>query len=132
MIQQRGKALQSTGLYQRRFATEVHCFPKLNASPPPAVALSQLLPLRITISLSTMSTSDSYIIQDAPPESSNDTDDVDSLPSSIASSDLSSEEESDAQKEWEASLQQLELMLTMVVVPYVGKYFGRKFAYWSE
>jgi hypothetical protein len=41
-------------------------------------------------------------------------------------------DESDAQKEWEASLQQLELILTMVIVPYTGKYFGRKFAYWSE
>jgi len=29
-------------------------------------------------------------------------------------------------------LQQLELLLTMVVVPYVGKYFGRKCAYWGE
>jgi hypothetical protein len=76
-----------------------------------------------------MSTSDSYIIQDASPESQ---DDLDSLPSSIASSDLGSEEESDAQREWEASLQQLELVLTMVIVPYVGKYFGRKFAYWSK
>jgi hypothetical protein len=77
-------------------------------------------------------TSDSYILQDAPPESSNDQDDVNSLPSSIVSSDLESEEESDAQKEWEASLQQLELLLTMVVVPYLGKYFGRKCAFWSE
>ena len=76
-------------------------------------------------------TSDSYILQDAPPESSNDQDEVDSLPSSTVSSDLDSEEESDAQKEWEASLQQLELLLTMVVVPYIGKYFGRKCAYWS-
>lgn len=82
--------------------------------------------------VSTMSTSDSYILQDAPPESSNDQDEVDSLPSSIVSSDLESEEESDAQKEWEASLQQLELLLTMVVVPYIGKYFGRKCAYWSK
>jgi hypothetical protein len=79
-----------------------------------------------------MSTSDSYIIQDAAPESSNDQDEIDSLPSSIDSSDLDSEEESDAQREWEASLQQLELVLTMVIIPYVGKYFGRKFAYWSE
>jgi hypothetical protein len=79
-----------------------------------------------------MSTSDSYIIQDASPESSNDQDEIDSLPSSIDSSDLNSVDESDAQKEWEASLQQLELILTMVIVPYAGKYFGRKFAYWSE
>jgi len=65
-------------------------------------------------------------------ESSNDQDDLDSLPSSIDSSDLDSEESSDAQKEWEESLQQLELILTMVIIPYAGKYFGRKFAYYSE
>jgi len=78
-----------------------------------------------------MSTSESFIIQDATPESTHDQDEVDSLPSSIDSSELDSEDESDAQREWEASLQQLELMLTMVIVPYAGKYFGRKFAYWS-
>lgn len=65
-------------------------------------------------------------------ESSNEHDDLDSLPSSIDSSDLDSEESSDAQKEWEESLQQLELVLTMVIIPYAGKYFGRKFAYYSE
>lgn len=77
-----------------------------------------------------MSTADSYILQG--PESSNDQDEIDSLPSSPVSSDFSEEDDSDAQKEWEASLQQLELMLTMIIVPYAGKYFGRKFAYWSE
>ena len=63
---------------------------------------------------------------------SSDDDDVDSLPS-ISSGILDSEdeEESDAQKEWEASLEQLQLMLTMVIVPFAGKYLGRKFAYWS-
>lgn len=75
-----------------------------------------------------MSSSDSYIIQDADPEQ----DEIDSLPSSDDSSDLDDEFRSDAQKEWEESLQQLELLLTMVVVPYLGKYFGRKCAYWSE
>lgn len=74
-----------------------------------------------------MSASDSYIIQDA----LLDQDEIDSLPSSVASSEVDSEEESDAQKEWEASLQQLELILTMMIVPYAGKYFGRRFAYWS-
>jgi hypothetical protein len=81
-----------------------------------------------------MSTSSSYIIPTESPSTSDD-DDVDSLPSSLDSSDLSSEtteEASDAQKEWEASLQQLELLLTMVIVPYAGKYFGRKFAYWGK
>jgi hypothetical protein len=79
-----------------------------------------------------MSTSDSYVIQDSYHESSQGQDEIDSLPSSIDSSDLDSQEESDAQREWEESLQQLELILTMVIVPYAGKYFGRKFAYWSE
>jgi len=86
-----------------------------------------------------MSTSDSYVLQDA--SNDQDDDEIDSLPSSIVSSedldldlDLDSEDDdepSDAQKEWEASLQQLELLLTMVLIPYVGKYFGRKCAYWS-
>jgi hypothetical protein len=61
---------------------------------------------------------------------------VDSLPSSDAGSDTSvspSEEEaySDAEREWRESLQQLELLLTLVLIPYMGKYFGRKCAYWG-
>ena len=38
---------------------------------------------------------------------------------------------SDAEAEWKESLQQMELLLTMVIVPYLGKYFGRKCAYWG-
>jgi hypothetical protein len=69
-----------------------------------------------------------------PPASTED--EVDSLPSSSAGSDTSmspSEEDelSDAEREWRESLQQLELLLTMVLVPYLGKYFGRKCAYWG-
>lgn len=71
------------------------------------------------------SPSSSYIFN-APSSSS---DDVDSLPSSDCSSDVG---ESDAEREWNESLQQLELLLTMVMVPYLGKYFGRKCAYWSK
>jgi hypothetical protein len=70
------------------------------------------------------------------PSQDESADEVDSLPSSDDSSDFESEEEArerrgNAQKEWEESLQQLELVLTMVIVPYAGKYFGRKFAYWG-
>lgn len=62
---------------------------------------------------------------------SSDNDDVESLPS-ISSGILSStESESDAQREWEASLEQIQLLLTMIVVPFAGKYLGRQFAYWS-
>ncbi|KAI6784445.1 uncharacterized protein J7T54_006490 [Emericellopsis cladophorae] len=60
-------------------------------------------------------------------------DEVDSLPS-IATSDIYSDaslSDSDAQEEWDRSLEQLQLMLTMMIIPFVGKYFGRKFAYWS-
>ncbi|ORY14935.1 hypothetical protein BCR34DRAFT_623129 [Clohesyomyces aquaticus] len=67
------------------------------------------------------------------PESTNsDGDEINSLPSSPTASSVSEEEEvSDAEREWRESLQQLELLLTMVVVPYIGKYFGRKCAYWG-
>jgi len=59
-------------------------------------------------------------------------DEIDSLPSSATSSSADEEEYmSDADREWKESLQQLELLLTMVMVPYLGKYFGRKAAYWG-
>ncbi|KAG6001098.1 hypothetical protein E4U54_001181 [Claviceps lovelessii] len=60
-------------------------------------------------------------------------DDLDSLPSTSvsSSSDTYSDADSDAQAEWERSLEQLQLLLTMMIVPWMGKYFGRKFAYWS-
>jgi hypothetical protein len=75
-------------------------------------------------------------IRDIPPAAaSEDLDGVESLPDSGTSDDIDDSEdgeESDAEREWKESLQQLELLLTMVVVPYVGKWFGRKCAYWSE
>lgn len=59
--------------------------------------------------------------------------DVESLPSTTTTSSSStSGHDSDAEREWRESLQQLELLLTMVLVPYLGKYFGRKAAYWGE
>ncbi|WEW59930.1 hypothetical protein PRK78_005412 [Emydomyces testavorans] len=70
---------------------------------------------------------------------------VASLPSSSAS-DSSLEEqlsiyddedddddnsESDAEAEWRESMRQLELLVTMVVIPFAGKFLGRKCAYWG-
>lgn len=76
-----------------------------------------------------MSAYDTYMTDMAAP--SGEQDDLDSLPS-ISSGVLSSEaDSSDAQKEWEESLEQIQLLLTMIVVPFAGKFFGRKFAYWS-
>ncbi|MCJ1305866.1 hypothetical protein MMC08_008683 [Hypocenomyce scalaris] len=77
-------------------------------------------------------------ISPSPPSDDDIDDELDSLPSPSTSSDLDDTdsssgdlEESDAEREWKESLQQLELLLTMVVVPYLGKYFGRKCAYWG-
>lgn len=81
-----------------------------------------------------MSASESFVIPDRS-ACSEDNDDVDSLPSissGVLDSEDDSEDDSDAQQEWEASLEQLQLLLTMVLIPFAGKYFGRKFAYWSE
>lgn len=63
-------------------------------------------------------------------------DNVDSLPESEPDSDdetvsESDYNDSDADRQWKESLEQLELMLSMVIVPYAGKYFGRKFAFWG-
>ncbi|KAF1993077.1 hypothetical protein P154DRAFT_451205, partial [Amniculicola lignicola CBS 123094] len=66
------------------------------------------------------------------PRSPSDDGEMDSLPSSSTGSSVDADEYvSDAEREWRESLQQLELLLTMVVVPYIGKYFGRKCAYWG-
>lgn len=75
-----------------------------------------------------MSLSDSFAIPDV---SVSDLDDIDSLPSTSTESFDSDQDDYDAQKEWEHSLEQLQLLLTMIIVPFAGKYFGRKFAYWS-
>ena len=74
-------------------------------------------------------------IIETPNEDPLNTDELDDLPSEPDSDDetLSDEEEgeSDAEREWKESMQQLELLLSMVLVPYLGKYFGRKFAFWG-
>ncbi|KAJ9203492.1 hypothetical protein DTO166G4_991 [Paecilomyces variotii] len=66
---------------------------------------------------------------------SNSDDEVASLPSeSTSGSDvgsLSDDDYSDADEEWKESIQQLELLLTMVLVPFIGKYMGRRCAYWG-
>ncbi|EED12364.1 conserved hypothetical protein [Talaromyces stipitatus ATCC 10500] len=64
---------------------------------------------------------------------SSDDDEIASLPSETSSeSDLLSDyEDSDAEEQWRESLQQLELLLTMVLVPVIGKYAGRRCAYWG-
>ena len=82
-----------------------------------------------------LSSSQSYPLSEISPESIGDGEEIDSLPDSGTSDDIDDMddgEETDAEREWKESLQQLELLLTMVVVPYIGKYFGRKCAYWGK
>lgn len=65
---------------------------------------------------------------------SSDEDEIASLPSeSTTSSELGtlSDDYSDAEEEWRESIEQLELLLSMVIVPFVGKFLGRKCAYWG-
>jgi hypothetical protein len=91
--------------------------------------------------MSSPSTQSSYVLPSVPstpagssPTEEHDHDDIASLPSDSdgTSSTMSGPIMSDAEREWRESLQQLELLLTMVLVPYMGKYFGRKAAYWGK
>lgn len=60
------------------------------------------------------------------------------MPSSIASVDSSldpydsDEEDRIAQEEWEQSIQDLQKLVSAILLPYVGKYFGRSFSYWGR
>ena len=37
-----------------------------------------------------------------------------------------------AQQEWEESIEQLQKLLSFVLLPMAGKYIGRTFSYWGE
>ncbi|OOG00194.1 hypothetical protein ASPCADRAFT_204088 [Aspergillus carbonarius ITEM 5010] len=77
-------------------------------------------------------TTSAYMISSHDAAASDD-DEIASLPSeSTSASDLDTlSDYSDAEEEWRESIEQLELLLTMVLVPFVGKFLGRKCAYWS-
>ena len=78
-----------------------------------------------------MSAGSSYIVPEL--ESPSDSNDLDSLPESGATSSTDEDPDtSDADREWRESLQQIELILTMVLIPAIGKYFGRKLAYYGR
>ncbi len=58
-----------------------------------------------------------------------------SVPLSTASSDdgyTSEEEYERLQQEWEESLQQLQLLASVVLLPFLGKYLGRKWSHWGQ
>jgi hypothetical protein len=53
--------------------------------------------------------------------------------SSVDSSSNGSEDEDlTLEKEWQEGLDQLQQIVSIVLLPYVGKYFGRKWSYWRE
>lgn len=72
-------------------------------------------------------------MSDSDGSDSEDIDSLASLPDSASSDSIDSHDDrvDDAEREWKESLQQLELLLTMMVVPWFGKYIGRKCAYWG-
>ena len=68
-----------------------------------------------------------------PSSDSEDTDSLASLPDSASSDSIDSDDDRlrDAEREWKESVRQIELLLTMILVPMAGKYLGRKCAFWS-
>lgn len=46
--------------------------------------------------------------------------------------DSEEEEQRLAQQEWDESVQQLQLLLTVVVMPFFGKWLGRRWSHWCE
>ena len=54
---------------------------------------------------------------------------------SSSSSESSYDEDEEAamiQEEWEESLRQMEMVLSIVIFPFFGKWYGRRFSYWGE
>lgn len=111
--------------------------PPTQRTPTVSVSLDRLrqqLATTPSFSYSSMSAPEPSYILPGMEQPAHEDDDLDSLPSSLSSGVLSSSEadSADAQREWEESLEQIQLLLTMVLVPFAGKYLGRKFAYWSR
>lgn len=55
----------------------------------------------------------------------------DSALSSISDEGSDSGDDGDAEEEWQESLRQLEMLISMVAVPFLGKWIGRRTAYWG-
>lgn len=36
------------------------------------------------------------------------------------------------QEEWEESMRQIEAVLSVIILPFFGKWYGRRFAFWGE
>ncbi|KPV77050.1 uncharacterized protein RHOBADRAFT_42263 [Rhodotorula graminis WP1] len=62
------------------------------------------------------------------PEADSDSDDASSTTSSSSSWDFEREAH-EAQLQWDESVRQLQALVNLVAVPWVSRYFGRKWAY---
>ena len=84
-------------------------------------------------SLSTPSTSTSGVYRQINGDDDDDDDDDDNDDSSIASSSSSSSTSTQlqqrTQEEWEDNVRQLQLALSVLILPTLGKYLGRRWAY---
>ena len=72
--------------------------------------------------------------QDIPHDSSSPTSQSSAVhisPSDVDTASTTSEEDDLAEQAWQESLDQLTLLFNLVLLPFAGKYFGRKFAYFS-
>lgn len=47
------------------------------------------------------------------------------------SADTDAELDAMVQEEWEESLRQMEVVISIIVIPYFGKWFGRQWAFWG-
>lgn len=56
-----------------------------------------------------------------------------SYPSSSSEASFDEDEERALiQEEWEESLRQMEVVMSIIIMPFFGKWFGRQWAYWGE
>ena len=67
------------------------------------------------------------------PSSSSSLSSLSSLPSSLPP-DIDSDEEEylRAQKEWDEQVEQLQMLVELFVLPFVGKWMGRRWSFWGE
>ncbi|KAL7274244.1 hypothetical protein RUND412_002857 [Rhizina undulata] len=86
-----------------------------------------LTPAASTIFTPTPSTVDNHPIPSPTLDSSISSIDDDE---SDRGSELSSDD-GDAEEEWQESLKQLEMLVSLVIVPFFGKWVGRRCAYWA-
>ena len=59
-------------------------------------------------------------------------DSVVSIDSYFSSDDSDDEEHRLAQQEWEESLEQLAQVVSVVLLPFLGRWLGRRWSYWGE